>query len=108
MKLAPPYSAALVDFPCENIVATSNFAIIRKIEHFDPQYLAFVLNSKDVRRQIQRYVEGTALAIIKISYLKELKIKHINNSRILSKGESTICFIVNVVIMKQKIVDQIT
>jgi len=75
MKLAPPFSAALIDFELPNLIAPSNFAIIRIKKDFDAEYLSFILNGKIIRRQLNRLVEGTILTIIKISYLNELKIK---------------------------------
>jgi restriction endonuclease S subunit len=75
MKLAPPFSAALIDFDLPNLIAPSNFAIIRIKKDFDAEYLSFILNGKLIRRQLNRLVEGTILTIIKISYLNELKIK---------------------------------
>lgn len=75
MKLTPPYSAAVVSFDCENLLAPSNFAIIRLKEEFDPEYLSFVLNGKNTRKQLQRLVEGTTVQVIKISNLKELKLR---------------------------------
>lgn len=75
MKLAPPYSAALIDFNCENLVAPSNFAIIRSIGELDPGYLSFILNAPYVRRQLRKLVEGSTLAVIKINHLNEVKLK---------------------------------
>lgn len=74
MKLVPPYNSAVVDFDCNNVVAPSNFAIIRAKEGFDSYYLSSVLNGKDVKRQLKRLVEGSSMAVIKINYLKELDI----------------------------------
>ncbi|HAL64982.1 MAG TPA: hypothetical protein DCP10_05385 [Bacteroidales bacterium] len=75
MKLTPPYSTAVIDFECENLVAPSNFAIIRVKDEFDSEYVSFVLNSKNIRKQLNRLVEGTTLAVIKINHLKELDIR---------------------------------
>ena len=74
MKLAPPYSAALVDFDFENLVAPSNFAIIRSSGELDPGYLSFILNAPYVRRQLHKLVEGSTLAVIKINHLNEVKL----------------------------------
>lgn len=75
MKLSPPYSAATVDFIREDIVAPSNFAIIKVKTKFQPEYLAFVLNSRHTKKQLNRLLEGSALAIIRITYLNQLKIR---------------------------------
>lgn len=75
MKLAPPYSAALIDFNSENLVAPSNFAIIRTAGELDPGYLSFILNAPHVRRQLHRLVEGSSLAVIKINHLNDVKLK---------------------------------
>lgn len=75
MKLSPPYSAAVVDFTREDVVVPSNFAIIKVKREFQPEYLAFVLNSKYTKKQLNRLLEGSVLAIIRISYLNQLKIR---------------------------------
>ena len=75
MKLAPPYSAAFVDFDCENLVVPSNFAIIRSGGELDPEYLSFILNAPNVRRQLRRLVEGSTLAVIKINHLNDVKLR---------------------------------
>lgn len=75
MKLSPPYSAAVVDFTREDVVVPSNFAIIKVKRDFKPEYLAFVLNSKYTKKQLNRLLEGSVLAIIRISYLNQLKIR---------------------------------
>lgn len=78
MKLAPPYNAALVDFECENIIAPSNFAIIRTRGNFDPEYLSFILNGEHTRKQLYRFIEGSTLGFIRISYLNELKVRYMD------------------------------
>lgn len=75
MKLTAPYSAAVIDFELKNIVAASNLAIIRVNDRYDPEYLSFILNNKNTRKQLYRFVEGTITPIIKISNLKKIKIK---------------------------------
>jgi len=76
MKLSPPFSAAVIDFDCENLIGSSHIAIIRlNNDLFDPHYLTYILNGKHVRKQLSRLIEGGSLAIIKISYLNELKIR---------------------------------
>jgi restriction endonuclease S subunit len=75
MKLAPPYSAVLIAFNCENLLAPSNFAIIRSMGKLDPGYLSFILNAPHVRNQLRKLVEGSTLAVIKINHLNEVKLK---------------------------------
>jgi restriction endonuclease S subunit len=75
MKLSPPYSAAAVDFTREDVVAQSNFAIIKVKKDFKPEYLAFVLNSRYTKKQLIRLLEGSVLVIIRINYLNQLRIK---------------------------------
>jgi len=78
MKLSSPFSAARVDFECENLLVSSHFAVIRVKDNFDPKYLSFILNGRYVRNQLNRLVEGGMLSIIKISYLKKVKIRFRN------------------------------
>lgn len=75
MKLTQPYSAAVINFECKNLVASHNFAVIRTNEEINPEYLSFVLNGKNTKNQLLRLVEGTTLPVIKIKYLKGLKIR---------------------------------
>lgn len=76
MKLTAPYSAAVIDFELKNVVAASNLAIIRVNDRYDPEYLSFILNNKNTRKQLYRFVEGTITPIIKINNLKKIKIKY--------------------------------
>jgi|GEM_PF-932869 len=78
MKLSPPFSAAMINFDCENLIGSSPFAIIRTSENIDPMYMTYVLNGKNVRKQLNRLVEGGTLAIIKINYLNQVKIPYRN------------------------------
>ncbi|TMS41099.1 MAG: hypothetical protein FGO69_09340 [Methanobacterium sp.] len=75
MKLASPYSAAVINFECESLIAPANFAIIRTEDEFDPVYLSFVLNGEYVRRQLAKFVAGVTLPTIKIKDLKTIEIK---------------------------------
>ncbi|MCK9151537.1 restriction endonuclease subunit S [Methanobacterium alcaliphilum] len=78
IKLSPPYNAAFVNFDLGNIVVPQNFAIIRSMDNFDPEYLSYILNSQNIRNQLQRRVEGGALPIIKLSSLNQVKLKQID------------------------------
>ena len=75
MKLSPPFSAAVIEFNCKNLIGSSHFAIIRVKDKFDPEYLTYILNGKYVQKQLNRLVEGGILSIIKINYLNEVKIR---------------------------------
>jgi len=80
MKLSPPFSAAVIDFNCKNLLGSSHFAIIRVKDKFDPEYLSYILNGKYVQKQLNRIVEGGILSIIKINYLNEVKIRLMDKS----------------------------
>lgn len=74
IKLAPPYSAAVIDFKRDDVIVPSNFAIIKIHGNFISVFLAYILNGSSVREQLKNLVEGTTLKVIKISHLKDLKV----------------------------------
>lgn len=81
MKVAEPYTTAVVDFEDKNVIAPSSFVIIRTKEDVNPRYVSYYLNSRNIKRQLNKYVGGSSLKIIRLSDLKELRINFIEKSR---------------------------
>lgn len=76
MKIAKPYTAAIVKFTENNVIATSNFVIIRaKEDIINPEYLAIYLNTEQTKKQLHKLIEGSVLQTIRIPSLKQIKIK---------------------------------
>lgn len=75
IKLSPPYSAAMINFDLNNLLAANNFAILRSKGEYDPEYLTHILNGSHVRNQMNRLVQGTTLPVIQKSSLNQIKIR---------------------------------
>ncbi|WP_303235242.1 restriction endonuclease subunit S [Methanosphaera cuniculi] len=59
------------------IIIPQNYAIIRTKNGCDPAYLYNILISKQFKQKLKRLSEGTILHIVKLNYLKTIKIKMI-------------------------------
>lgn len=83
MKLSPPYNVAIIDFDKENVLVPLNFAIIRLNEstEFSPIYLSYLLNGYNVKKQLNRLVEGSGIQVMKINHVKEIKVRKIAISK---------------------------
>ncbi|MDR2544889.1 MAG: hypothetical protein LBD03_05010 [Methanobrevibacter sp.] len=83
MKLSPPYNVSIIDFKKNYVIVPLNFAIIRlkKDVEFFPMYLSYLLNSYNIRKQLSRLVEGSGIQVMKISHVKEIKVKKIAISK---------------------------
>lgn len=81
MKITPPYSAAVIGFKRKDVIVPSNFAIIRIKKDFVAVFLCYLLNGPNVRKQLRRLVEGSNIAIVKISNLKNVKVKKRNKAK---------------------------
>lgn len=79
MRLTSPYTAIFIDKPHQNLLISSNFAVIKiRDSKILPEYLTELLNSKIIRKQIDRSAMGTIMPMLKTSALKEISIKEIS------------------------------
>ncbi len=90
VRLTPPYSAALIDEETQGLIIPSSFVVIRtEVDWLMPEYLFWLLNTKDVRKQTAdsstnnmyggvkpSYYQG--LDIPKVSVADQRKIVHLN------------------------------
>ena len=74
--LFSPFDATIIREETENIIVPQTFAIIRT-ENINPEYLAYYLNSKKAKYEIQRRSTGSKISKINIKKLKEMPIKKI-------------------------------
>jgi len=77
MKLNSPYSAASVIEEYSSLITSSLLATIVPNEEYNPVYVALMLNSQYVKKQLNKYINENKLAGISIKNLREIKIKHI-------------------------------
>jgi restriction endonuclease S subunit len=76
IKLAEPNDVVLIGKDDTGLVITQYFAIIRVTnKEIDPGYLAHILNSKKIKQEYKRKLEGGSISILKLNILKELEIK---------------------------------
>lgn len=78
IRLSTPNTAAYIGKELEGAVVSSNFCVIRLIgDSIAPEYLAWYLNSSFVKKQINKELIGSAVPVVKVSFLSELSIEDI-------------------------------
>lgn len=78
IRMSRPYTAVLIDESSENYLFSSNFTIIRSDpDKIAPEYLCWLLNSKEIMDDIQKHNAGNMLGAIRSQYYAELEIKPI-------------------------------
>lgn len=75
IKLTPPFNLILIKYNYENTIIPSSFAVIRVNHSTNPEYLTFYLKTNNVLKQLNSFIEGSALLKIRIEYLKNLEIE---------------------------------
>lgn len=80
IRLSSPYTAVYIDKSNEGILIPSLFNVIRLGDNntIRGEFLALYLNSDHMKKLISRYSIGSAISIIKTSFIKEIKIKNIS------------------------------
>ncbi len=79
MRLTSPYTAIYINHEQEGLVISSNFAVIRvKANNILSRYLVELLNTKMIKKQIERSAMGTIMPMLKTSALKEIELKEIS------------------------------
>lgn len=75
VRLSAPYTTVLITDAAEGLLISSNFAVIRVTSpRICPEYLAWLLNTPQVKRDILKNVTGTALASINADYYRKIKL----------------------------------
>ena len=79
MRLREPNFAVYIDKEYRDLVYTSLMVRIRvSSDKFDPHFVAHSLNSSAVKRAIAPDISGTAIAIISVASINNLKIPTLN------------------------------
>lgn len=80
MKLTPGFDAKRITFNEKNITVPTNYAIIHTNNKINPIILEYILNSKNIKTQLQRSTNPTKFNSINISNIKDLEIPIFNSS----------------------------
>ncbi|MBS3970476.1 MAG: restriction endonuclease subunit S [Clostridia bacterium] len=76
VRLSSPNTAVSISDGLEGLLIPSLFAIIRLTsDRINPEYLTLYLNSEAAKKQFIKESFGTALTIIRTSFLKDIEIK---------------------------------
>lgn len=79
IRLTTPFTSVAINAESTNLVITSNFAVIRLSDQiFTPEYVSLILNSEELKKQINRSSIKTTIPVIKVTDLKDLDIKENN------------------------------
>lgn len=75
VRLSIPYTAVLIDETTAGLVVSSNFVIIRcKTNLLLPDYLVWLLNTSEVKRDISGSTGGNMLGAVKPSYFCSMEV----------------------------------
>lgn len=79
MRLSYPYTAVYIDKSNESILIPSLFSVIRLRNEniIKGEFLALYLNSSHMNKLISKYSIGSAISIIKNSFIKNIQIPNI-------------------------------
>lgn len=58
----------------EGIIIPMHYAVIRLNDNLNPEFIYQFLKSNHVKNELNKYKEGSSLKIIKLEYLKQIKI----------------------------------
>lgn len=76
IRLSSPYTTVLIDDETAGMVISSNFAIIRADnEHFSAEYLFWLLNTPNVKRQIFENTSSNMLGAIKPKFFADFDVE---------------------------------
>ena len=79
LRLREPNFAVYIDKECSDLVYTSLMVRIRvKSDNFDPHFVAHYLNSSAVKKALAPDISGTAIAMISVASINNLKVPLIN------------------------------
>lgn len=74
VRLSLPYTAVLIDEATAGAVVSSNFAIIRCGDKLLPEYLFWLINTPEVRKEIYENSSSNMLGAAKARYFAEFEI----------------------------------
>ena len=75
VRLTAPYTAVLIDESTAGMVVSSNFLIIRvDHHHLLPEYLFWLLNTPDIKREIYENTGSNMLGAVKAKFFSEYEI----------------------------------
>ena len=75
IRLSEPNTALFIDKSLAGLVVPSQFVIVKvKLKEVLPEFLAWAINSPQIKRQLEQYKNGTSLKIINAGDLGEIKI----------------------------------
>lgn len=76
VRLSIPYTAVLIDKDTAGLVISSNFVVIRVSEGaILPEYLAWLLNTEEIKRRIMENTGGNMLGSVNARYFQTLEIE---------------------------------
>lgn len=75
MRLTWPYTAVLIDESTSGIVVSTNFLILRQEQEvFYPEYLYWLMNSKGIKRELERGATSEMMGGVRPQMIGELPI----------------------------------
>ena len=71
----PRKLAISITWPVENIIATSQFFVLRPDEKVLPEFLAWYINQRPAQRFIEEHSTGTSASLINLEAMKRLPVE---------------------------------
>lgn len=74
IRLSEPYTAIYITKEYENLVITSNFAVIKRSNLYTSEFIAYYLNGDFVKKQLYSNMQGSIVRSISISAIEKIEL----------------------------------
>ncbi len=81
IRLSEPYTAVYISKEYENLVITSNFAVIKSTNEYNSEFLAYYLNGDYAKKQLYSSMQGSIVKSIGISAVEKIDLPEITKNK---------------------------
>lgn len=81
IRLSEPYTAVYIIEEYKNLVITSNFAVIKKSNLYNTEFVAYYLNGDYVKKQLYANMQGSIVRSIGISAVEKIELPKLSQHR---------------------------
>ena len=78
VRLTDPYTAVYITKEYEDLVITSNFAIIRGSNNYNSEFLAYYFNGDGVKKQLYSNMQGAVIKSVNIASIENVVLPKIS------------------------------
>lgn len=77
IRLSEPYTAVYITKEYENLIITSNFAVIKRSDEYNSEFIAYYLNGDYVKKQLYSSMQGSIVRSIGILAVEKIDLPEI-------------------------------